>query len=173
LMTFTEFERLPDPHGGRYELIRGGLLLRRPLVWKLFTLRRELQKLLEVADHASAGCVGTAFGFRPHDEREYYICDVAWVSQARWQATDRNSYFQGAPELVVEILSPSNTLAEMLEKEQVCLATGAREFWLVDDDRRQVKVSTPDGHTITYKSGQAIPLFFTEGGSLNVDQIFG
>ena len=92
----------------------------------------------------------------------------------RWaEAISTTPYFQGAPELVIELLSPSNIPAEMLEKEQVCLATGAREFWVVDMDRRQVKFSTPDGNTVTYKSAQSIPLLFAEGASLNVDQIFG
>jgi hypothetical protein len=38
--------------------------------------------------------------------------------------------------------------------------------------RQQVDVSTPDGHTITYKSGQSIPLLFAAGRSLPVDSIF-
>ena len=46
----------------------------------------------------------------------------------------------------------------------------SREFWVVDVDHRQVEVSTPDGHTITYKRGQEIPLWF--GGRIPVDEIF-
>jgi Uma2 family endonuclease len=76
----------------------------------------------------------------------------------------------GAPDVVVEILSPSNTAAETLDKRNICLENGSREFWIVDADHRQVEVSTPDGHTITPKSGQEIPLFF--GGRLAVDSIF-
>jgi hypothetical protein len=59
---------------------------------------------------------------------------------------------------VIEILSASNRAAEIFEKEKLCLENGAKEFWVVDSDRRQVKVSTPDGHTLTYTSGQEIPL---------------
>jgi len=68
------------------------------------------------------------------------------------------------------VLSPSNTAMEMLDKEALCLENGAREFWVVDLERRQVRVSNPDGHSITYKSTQEIPLLF--GGSLSVDAIF-
>jgi Uma2 family endonuclease len=56
------------------------------------------------------------------------------------------------------VLLPSNTAAEIFEKEKLCLQNGGREFWVVDPDRRQVKVSTPDGRTVTYPSGQEIPL---------------
>jgi Uma2 family endonuclease len=50
---------------------------------------------------------------------------------------------------------------------------GAKEFWVVDPDRRQVKVSTPDGRTITWQSGQEIPLPLFSGASIAVDAIFG
>jgi len=71
---------------------------------------------------------------------------------------------------VIEVLSPSNTAAEMLDKEQICMENGAKEFWVVDIDRRQVKVSTPDGRTVAYKSGQEIPFEF--GSKLAIDEIF-
>ncbi len=59
----------------------------------------------------------------------------------------------------------------MIDKERLCLENGAREFWVVDIDHRLVRVSTPDGLTVTYKDGQEIPLLF--GGKLAVDAIFG
>jgi hypothetical protein len=61
-------------------------------------------------------------------------------------------------------------VAFIARREQICLENGAREFWAVDPVRSQVKVSTPDGHSVAYKSGQEIPLLF--GGTLAVDSIF-
>ena len=92
--------------------------------------------------------------------------------QARWQGIDLEGYFEGAPELVAEILSPSNTKQEMLDKKNVCLKNGGREFWVVDIDHRQVDVSIPDERTVTYRAGQQIPLFFVIGTHLNVNAIF-
>jgi hypothetical protein len=43
---------------------------------------------------------------------------------------------------------------------------------VVDPERRQVKISTPDGHTITYQSGQQIPLPLFNGAQVAVDDIF-
>jgi hypothetical protein len=37
---------------------------------------------------------------------------------------------------------------------------------------REVEVSWPDGHSIIYKSGQSIPLFFAVGSSVAVDAVF-
>ena len=58
----------------------------------------------------------------------------------------------------------------MLEKEQLCLDNGCQEFWVIDPKRRIVRVSTPDGHSKTYQTGQQIPLLF--GGELAVAAIF-
>jgi Uma2 family endonuclease len=70
------------------------------------------------------------------------------------------------------ILSPTNTAAEIYDKEQLCLENGAKEFWIVNADRRQVKVSTPDGHTVTWHSDQEIPLPLFGGANLPVNTIF-
>ena len=74
--------------------------------------------------------------------------------------------------LRVTVLEEGGHVAEILDKEQPCLENGAREFWVLDTNRRQVKVSTPDGKFVIYKSGQHIPLFFAPGPAISVDEIF-
>jgi hypothetical protein len=69
-------------------------------------------------------------------------------------------------------LSPSNTMSKMRERRKICLENGCVEFWMVDSKSREVEVSTPDGHSIAYKPGQKIPLFFAAGSSIAVDTIF-
>jgi Uma2 family endonuclease len=93
---------------------------------------------------------------------------VAYLTNARWNSIDR--WLAGSPDLVVEVLSPSNTATEILDKKETCLQTGAIEFWLVDLDHSLVEISTTDGHTRTYKPGQEIPLFF--GGRIAAADIF-
>ena len=78
----------------------------------------------------------------------------------------------GAPDLVIEVLSPSNTASEIIDKKTLCLENGSREFWVVDSEHRQVEVSTPDGLTVTYKAGQQVPLHFAPGTHLAVDAVF-
>lgn len=114
--------------------------------------------------------MGTEFAFRALPEYEYRAADVAFASRERWDRVRRDGYFEGAPDLAIEILSPSNTAAEMLDKEQLCLENGAKEFWIVDPVHQQVRISGADGHTAIWKLGQQIPLFF--GGSIPVDAIF-
>jgi Uma2 family endonuclease len=169
-MTFEEFEKLPDhPHGHRCELQHGEPAFVPPPIHEHHLIQRRLMRLLENAA-GDAGEVSMELGFRPLGEYEYRIADVVFLVKDRWASIPRKGYLSGSPELVIEVLSPSNTTAKMHEKRKLCLETGSREFWVVDIDLRQVEVSTPDGHSVTYKSGQEIPLFF--GGRLAVDEIF-
>ena len=167
LMTFAEYERIPNPPGHRYELHHGELVKVPFPEFPHVRAQWQLRRLLESAA-GDAGVVHTEMPYRPLPEHECWGADIAYVAKERWNAID--DYLMGAPELVVEVLSPSNTAAKLLDKRNVCLDNGSREFWVVDTDHRQVEVSTPDGHTIAYKSGQEIPLFF--GGRLAVDAIF-
>jgi Uma2 family endonuclease len=173
LMTVEEFRKLPEDHGPVYHELRHGELVsvtRTKLKHSL--IQRNLRALLErCAD--SASYVDTEVAFRPLPEHELWVADVAYVGPERFQQADPEENFSGAPELVIEVLSPSNTAAEIYDKEQICLANGAREFWVVDPDRRQVKVTTPDGHTLTWQSGQEIPLpVLSAEAKIKVDDIF-
>lgn len=124
------------------------------------------------ASAGETGIVDSEFGFKPLRDHEYRIADVVFISQARWETIDPNGYFEGAPDLVIEVLSPSNSAKELLDKRKLCLQNGAREFWAVDIENRQVEVSTADGRSIAYTTGPQIPLFFAPA-ALAVDAIFG
>jgi Uma2 family endonuclease len=169
LTTFEEVARLPEPEGlSYYELHHGELVqLTRPALNHMFVQKR-LQTLLDSA--SAAGLAFVEVGLRMLNEYEYRIADVAWSPREHWARMDPAGQFMGVPELVIEVLSPSNTASEMLDKKQLCLENGAIEFWVVDLPRRQVEVSTREGRVHMYRSGQQIPLFF--GGSIAVDPIF-
>ena len=49
--------------------------------------------------------------------------------------------------------------------------TKLKGAFVVDIERRQVKISTPDGRTITYRAGQEIPLPLLNGGRISVAEI--
>lgn len=75
--------------------------------------------------------------------------DVAWCSQETWDATEGKSCFLRAPEICVEVLSPSNTDSEIAEKKALHFETGAREVWLAGQDRaiEFFKSAAPDAAT--------------------------
>ena len=63
------------------------------------------------------------------------VPDVAWTSYERFDvaATPDVVYTDTAPEVCVEIISPSNQLAEQMHKGQLYLQAGAVEFWLCNE----------------------------------------
>lgn len=61
-----------------------------------------------------------------------YEPDVVWASAAYWSALSRDrAELPNCPPLAIEVLSKSNTPAEMRDKIDAYLASGAQEVWLV------------------------------------------
>jgi Uma2 family endonuclease len=173
LLTVAEFRALPlDDGPARHELRQGEVVSVTRPKYRHALIQRRLRRLLENLAPAE-GVVDTEFAYRPLPEYELRVADVAYVSGIRERAIDPEDNLQGAPDITIEVLSPSNTAAEIYDKEKLCLENGAQEFWVVDPDRRQVKVSRPDGHTVTWRSGQEIPLRLFGNVGLSVDAIFG
>jgi Uma2 family endonuclease len=74
--------------------------------------------------------------------RERYIPDVAFISKARKPAWTFEAYTSVPPELVVEVLSPSNTPDAMRIKITNYLSVGT-VVWVVDPDKQRVEVHSP------------------------------
>src|SRR5450432_392826 len=173
LMTVEDFCKLPEDQGPIYHELRHGKVVSvpRPKL-KHSLIQSNLRELIKRSVE-SGGFVGIVMAFRPLPEHELWVADVAYLSAERFRLADPEGYIAGAPDLVIEVLSPSNTVPEINDKETLCLDNGAQEFWVVDPDRRLVKVSTPDGHTQTWRSGQEIPLpLFGSEAKVKVDDIF-
>jgi len=172
LITVEEFLRIPEPVGEySYELHRGEVIqVTRPRLKHMIRQGR-IRDLLR-AVMPEGGYAEIEFAFRPLPEHELRVADVGYARPERWVHADPDDIFAGAPDLVVEVLSPSNTASEILEKEELCLENGCVEFWVVDDQRKQVRVTTSSGRVATYKPGQSVPLDVLGGGTPAVDLIF-
>src|SRR5436189_5458241 len=100
LMTFEEFQQVPDSKGGHYELHHGELVHVADPEFQHVRVQWQLRHLLE-ATAAEAGIVHTEMPFRPLPDYEAWRADVAFISKTRWENIDR--YLMGAPELVIEV----------------------------------------------------------------------
>ena len=118
------------------------------------------------------GFVTLEFGFRALPEHEARRADVAFVTADRIRAAVGAAEFYGAPDLVIEVLSPSNSAAEMDDKEKLCFANGCREFWLVNDERKTVRVTPARSPVRWCGAGQTIRSETLEA-SVAVDDLFG
>ena len=59
------------------------------------------------------------------------VADVAWISDEFFARYGYDTPYKRAPEICVEIVSPSNSKGEMEEKIELYLAKGAKEVWIV------------------------------------------
>jgi Uma2 family endonuclease len=60
--------------------------------------------------------------------------DVVWLSDSREATALRGQVLVEAPEICVEVISPSNTNAEMEEKKALYFDAGAGEVWFCEED---------------------------------------
>src|SRR5581483_5493912 len=107
LISVEEFRHMPKGEY-LYELHHGEVVpLTRPRArhWKL---QMRLARLLEPKLRAF-GEVATEVPYRPFPEFELRAADVAAISRARFDTIDPDDNLHGAPELVIEVKSPSNT----------------------------------------------------------------
>jgi len=171
LMTVEQFDLLPERQDILQELHWGSLVnLSQPKGWHT-KLQMKLADLLRPLS-AKHGYVVVGLPFRAVAQYELRAGDVAYVSQARWDAVD-DGYLPGAPDLVIEVLSPSNTKSQVREYAAVCLANGCEEFWVIDHDHKTLTVTHKDGRSTQYSAGMYVSLGLFEGANLPVDSIFG
>lgn len=90
--------------------------------------------------------------------------DVSYVHKDRLKLLRRfpEKFLQGAPDLAVEVLSPSDSFAELEEKVADYFRWGTRLAWLVNPRQKSVRVYREPRH-VSAASGNA---FLTGGGLL-------
>jgi Uma2 family endonuclease len=83
--------------------------------------------------------------------------DAAWLRRERWEALtleQRRKFVPLCPDFVVELRSPSDSLAELQAKMEEYVACGARLGWLIDVDDKRAWVYRP-GRTVETIDGVA------------------
>lgn len=150
LMTIAEFEALLDTlpdDGKKYELTHGVLIEMPPpkpnhnliAAWivtfvNLYLLKNKL------------GLAITEMGVRLFaDDSTLYFPDVAYISFARLPDPDLTKYIPMAPDLAVEIVSPSNTSEEISTKVSDYLRAGTQLVWVIYPKTQMTYVYQPDG----------------------------
>lgn len=100
--------------------------------------------------------------------------DVSFVKASRIPAGRLAGYFPGAPDLVVEVLSPSDAMGDVLAKINDWLDAGSVQVWVVDPQTRTLSVYEHDRRTARiFREGDvydAAPLL--PGLTVGVNQIF-
>jgi Uma2 family endonuclease len=148
LMTAEEFESLLDDDK-RYELIDGELREMAPTVNWHGELESNL--VIRLGGHVQAhglgrvSCGETMFIVRRNPDR-VRAADIAFIRQDRVPPLEaRLHIMEVIPDLVVEILSKHDTVAEIHDKIEDWLNAGVQMLWVIDPFRRTVTIYQPGG----------------------------
>ena len=139
----TAEQLLKAPGLGRCELLRGELIMMSPAGCEHGRVVMRLAgPLSEFVERHSLGVVyGAETGFQiAHDPDTVRAADVAFVGSNRVSAAPLTGFFQGAPDLAVEVLSPEDRAGEVLAKTKDWLEAGASRVWVADPRTRTVTV---------------------------------
>ncbi|MDR2607515.1 MAG: Uma2 family endonuclease [Treponema sp.] len=81
----------------------------------------------------------------------------------------------GAPDMIIEIMSPSNRQNDMLVKFRKYLQAGVREYWIVDTEEKTVHVCILDNNQYrvsVYDETQTAPVSVLPGCSIELKPVF-
>ena len=177
VVKFTYEDYLTTPEDERYELLDGDLMmvvapnLRHQRV--LLELARRLTRFIE--DRG----LGELF-IAPCDvylsETNVVQPDLLFVSRAREHLLRDGQKVQGAPGLVIEILSPSSAETDRGTKRHLYGAHGVAEYWLVDPIAETISIHRQRGGVLpgtnTFSRGQTLRSPLLVGLELHLDDIF-
>jgi Uma2 family endonuclease len=138
LLTVDDFLRLPEPPDAHYELVDGELITVSPGMFRHNRVRDRIFFILELFLRETK--LGTAVA-----EQSFHLFgdtvrvpDVAFVSSGRTLPMDKLP--EGAPDVAIEVVSPSNTPREIDQRISDYFAGGSRRVWLVYPEHAEVYV---------------------------------
>jgi Uma2 family endonuclease len=161
-MTAEDLLALDDV--GRCELIQGELIRMSPNNPTHGFFVSRLDHLLR--QHVMSNNLGVVLAGEPgftiaSDPDTVRASDAAFLAARKFDELPRRGFFEGAPDLAVEVVSPDDRWSELNAKAKAWLDAGSRAVWVVD----------PENRTVTeYRSGTAVQMLreqdMLEGGDV-------
>jgi Uma2 family endonuclease len=147
-MTADELYELPEKPGVSYELVRGELRCMAPSAALPGVVAMRLGRRMDgYVDEHKLGVCGTAdSGFKLESNPDTVRAPDLWFVRAERIPADGipETFWPGAPDLAVEVLSPSDRFGPVMEKVQDYLANGTRLVWVIDPQGRSAAIFRPD-----------------------------
>jgi Uma2 family endonuclease len=176
LLTAEEFFRLYSHKDGRYELVDGEVVEMAPVNEEHGEVAFNINGAFYVYSRQyGIGRGGVETGYRVGQNPDTVRGpDVSFNLRSRREGERPLSGFvPGSPDIAVEVVSPSNTAAEMERKVAEYLAAGSQRVWVAYSSTRSVAVHRADGATIAYTGDDAITdEELLPGFSLPLSEIF-
>ena len=177
LMTAEELMGLPHGEGFRYELINGELEKTMSAGFPHGRIAARLLVLLGnfIWDHGLGEVFAAETGFQlTFDPDTVLAPDVCFVSKERLeQIGETERYWPAAPDLVVEVLSPSDRPSKVNKKTLLWLSYGAKQVWVVNPKDHTVRVHRSPTDTTTFSGSDYLEApDLLPGFRLSLDRIF-
>ena len=136
--TYADYEKLPE--GAPYQLIVGNLVKEPAPVPYHQILSKRIA--LELATFVEKNGLGEVL-YAPTDvyfsEKEVYQPDIMFISRERMNIIGEKN-IEAAPDLIIEILSPSSAYYDLRHKMRVYETSGVKEYWIVDPIEKGIEV---------------------------------
>ena len=137
MLTVEDYRATPE--GSRYQLVEGELIMSPAPNTDHQRIVRKLSQLL--CNHLAKHGLGEVF-FAPFDvylsEHDVVQPDLLFISQSNFAIIAADG-IHGAPDLVIEILSPTTAQLDKKQKRRAYARAGVKEMWLVDPLLSQIQ----------------------------------
>jgi Uma2 family endonuclease len=144
-LTYDDLVEMPDD-GQRYEIIGGVLLVNPAPTWNHQRLAGELYRLIN--DFARQTGEGTVV-FAPFDvvlgAHDIVEPDLVFVASEQGPVPGEGHSFQGAPHLLVEVISLSTRQSDNVKKLALYARAGVLEYWIADPVLRTLVINVLEG----------------------------
>ena len=131
-LTYSDYVQLTPPDSGQYQLIQG------ELVTMTSPNTRHQSIILNISYHLQSFLHKNGLGklfLSPMDvvmgEGEVYQPDILFILESN-QKIIEDTKINGIPDMIVEVLSPSNAYYDLVVKKKIYEQCGVKEYWIVD-----------------------------------------
>jgi Uma2 family endonuclease len=171
--TVADFDALPE--GTLVQLIDGELMASpaptRDHQWSILQLSSQFNTFVLTRNLGAVYCSPIDVYFT---DEEAYQPDIIFISQKKLNNLGKR--IDIIPDLIVEVLSPSNAYHDLVHKKNVYEAHGVKEYWIVDPIEKTIEVfENRDGQFVTIakarKAGR-VSSKLLEGFSTELNSIF-
>ena len=158
-MTVEEYARFEEPEDGYSSELFRGIVIREPLPgWShgrsQSILARRLGNWMEAFGQGEVFAeTGFIISDRPATVRGP---DVAVLLDRRFREGEPGNWIRGAPDVAVEVLSPSNRPGAMREKMRDYFEAGALRVWIVNPKTRTVTIHRANGSKTIFRDGKRL-----------------
>jgi Uma2 family endonuclease len=177
LLTINDLDALPDD-GNRYEIIEGELSVSRAPSLIHQTVSGNL--FVSLKNYLAGNPIGQVWATPGiiFSEFDGVIPDIVFVTHERRAEIASGDRIAGAPDLVIEIVSPGpeNERRDRVAKRQLYGRYGVKEYWVVYLETEVIEVYELEGQTLkliaTLRKGDELTSSILPGFSCAVDGVF-